>query len=65
MIPKLDVLADGNDFQLLSPNWGITSALRRVGEEVRGMPPAFFSSAIRKIYKQNSFQLMLHEIKMI
>lgn len=59
------MLADVNDFQLQSPNWGITSALRRVGEEVGGMPPAFFSSAIRKTYKQNSFQLTLHEIKMI
>lgn len=38
----MDVLAHVNDFQLLSPNWGIASAMRRVGEKNERMPPAFF-----------------------
>lgn len=42
MISKLDVLANGNDFQILSPNWGIAFALRKVSEEVGGAPPGFF-----------------------
>lgn len=42
MISKLDVLANGNDFQILSLNWGIAFALRRVSEEVGGTPPGSF-----------------------
>lgn len=42
MIPKIDVLADVNDFQLLSPNWGIASAMRGVTKKNEGIPPDFF-----------------------
>lgn len=45
-ISKLDVLANGNDFQILSPNWGIAFALKRVSEEFGGTSPG--SSLILK-----------------
>lgn len=41
-MPKLDVLGDVHDFQLLPPNWGIASVMKRVAEKGEGLPPAFF-----------------------
>lgn len=38
----MDGLAYVNDFQLLSPNWGIASAMRIIGRKNEKMPPAFF-----------------------
>ena len=48
MIPKMDGLAYVNDFQLLSPNWGIASAMRIIGRKNEKMPRHFFF-----YYKEN------------
>lgn len=57
--------ADVNDLLLLSPNWGIASAMRRMNGEVEGYRQSFFLYYTRNLQATFISINILHELKIL